>query len=309
MKKQLTLAITPGDPRGIGTEVTQKALIHLKRELNGIKLVIFSKKFRVPTSINVEFIEPTPIHQSKTFCGWAIESASKFVMDSPKDRALVTGPIHKVTLRSEGYAFNGHTDLLAHLCHSKQVTMVLANPWFKVALATNHCPIQEVSKKLSPDLISSTILQISRFCRNQLGIKKPKIAVLGLNPHAGEEGILGQEEAKVIIPGMKKAMKNAKIKNQSVVLTGPHPADSFFAIEKQNREKGKGHDFILAMYHDQGLIPVKLSDFSNALNMTLGLPFIRTSVDHGTAFDIAGKNKADPGSMIYAIRKALEFLC
>ena len=131
---------------------------------------------------------------------------------------------------------------------------------------------------------------------------------MGLNPHAGEGGLLGNEENSMIIPAMNKAAENAKIRGENLILTGPHSADSFFAIEKKNQKIKKGHDIIIAQFHDQGLIPVKLSDFSNGLNMTLGLPIIRTSVDHGTAFDIAGKNQADPSSMIYAIRKAIEYL-
>ncbi|NDG84979.1 MAG: hypothetical protein EBX52_08085, partial [Proteobacteria bacterium] len=141
------------------------------------------------------------------------------------------------------------------------------------------------------------------FCTSDLGIAKPKIAVLALNPHAGEGGLMGKEETEVMIPALKdfsKLFPDARI-------SGPHPADSFFAIESRRKRKER-HHLILALYHDQGLIPVKLSDFSRSMNMTLGLPFVRTSVDHGTAFDIAGKNKADPGSMVYAIEKALAFI-
>jgi 4-hydroxythreonine-4-phosphate dehydrogenase len=138
--------------------------------------------------------------------------------------------------------------------------------------------------------------------KDLLGKKQPKIAVLGLNPHAGENGILGREENKTIIPAIASFSKL----NKEVQIGGPYPADGFFATEL-SRPAAKRHDIIVAMYHDQGLIPVKLSDFSQSLNMTLGLPMIRTSVDHGTAFDIAGKNKADPSSMAYAIQKAIQY--
>jgi 4-hydroxy-L-threonine phosphate dehydrogenase PdxA len=172
-----------------------------------------------------------------------------------------------------------------------------------VALVTNHCALKDVSSKVSSEALETTIRHAISHCTHLLGKKRPRIAVLGLNPHAGEHGLLGQEEAEVIIPAMKKIasrFSNAR-------LSGPHPADSFFAMEIARR-RALRHDMIIAQYHDQGLIPVKLSDFNGSMNMTLGLPIIRTSVDHGTAFDIAGKNKADPGSMIYAIRSALTFL-
>jgi len=141
------------------------------------------------------------------------------------------------------------------------------------------------------------------FCENELGKKSPKLSILGLNPHAGEGGLLGSEEQNIIIPTLKKLSKSFK----QVRFSGPVAADSFFAVEAKRPAKLRS-DLIIALYHDQGLIPVKLSNFSQSMNMTLGLPIIRTSVDHGTAFDIAGKNKADPGSMVYAIEKALTYL-
>lgn len=306
--KKTTIAITPGDPRGIGPEVTRKALLKLAVELKKIDVVIFSKKFAVTKKLNVTFIEPPTTIRSKTQTGWAIKEASGFVNSDPNSRVLITGPISKSTLQNEGYPYKGHTDFLADLTKSNKVTMVLANDLFRVALATNHCPLSRVSKILDQQKVVDTIEQAATFARKNLKKKNPKIAVLGLNPHAGEDGILGNEEKTVIIPAMKKALANAKRNKKILTLTGPHSADSFFAIEKMNIKKNKGHDMIIAQYHDQGLIPVKLSDFSNGLNLTLGLPYIRTSVDHGTAFDIAGKNKADPSSMIYAIRKALQYL-
>jgi 4-hydroxythreonine-4-phosphate dehydrogenase len=304
----ITLAITPGDPKGIGPEVTQKALAHLWKELKFSRVVIFSKKFPVTSKLKVEFIEP-PVGKTDGFqSAWAIQTATSFISMSQKPTAMVTGPISKTNLQAAGFQFKGHTDFLALLTNTSDVTRVLANDFFKVALVTNHCALKDVSKKMTAKKIIATIERTADFCRNNLGKKKPKIAVLGLNPHAGENGILGSEELKVIIPAMKKALQNAKKKKLLLELTGPHPADSFFAMEKIKISQKKAHDVIIAQYHDQGLIPVKLSDFSNGLNLTLGLPFIRTSVDHGTAFDIAGKNKADPGSMIYAIRKAIEYL-
>ncbi len=305
---RITLAITPGDPQGIGPEVTQKALAHLWKELKSMRVIVFAKKFPVTKKLSIEFREPPPLSSPGFQAGWAIEEATRFVSQSPSKTVLITGPIHKVRFQSSGFKFKGHTDFLAAMTQSPNVVMVLANDFFRVALVTNHCALKDVSKKITASKIISTIEAAAHFTRTHLGKRKPKIAVLGLNPHAGENGILGTEEKRLIIPAMKKAIANAKKKKQSLELTGPHPADSFFAMEKLRVSQKKGHDFIIAQYHDQGLIPVKLSDFSNGLNLTLGLPFIRTSVDHGTAFDIAGKNKADSGSMVYAIRKAIEYL-
>ena len=307
--KTLDLVITPGDPEGIGPEVTAKALEKLRPTFGSVNLVIvgsskpFKKYSKKLEGLPLQFIEPPsrsgPGYQS----GWAIEVATEFVLAAPRSRVLVTGPISKERLQSGGFQFKGHTDFLAHLTGSRDVTMMLSNDLFRVALVTNHCPLSEVSKRITAAALSRTLHHAYLFCKNDLGKKNPKIAVLGLNPHAGEGGILGKEEKEVIIPTLRRLEK----KFPDTVITGPFPADGFFAIEAK-LPPSKRHDAIIALYHDQGLIPVKLSDFSNSLNMTLGLPIVRTSVDHGTAFDIAGKNKADPGSMIYAIQKSLEYL-
>jgi 4-hydroxythreonine-4-phosphate dehydrogenase len=303
-----TLVITPGDPEGIGPEVTAKALVVLQKKLKSREIMIFGSAKPFKSFIgkekknfkNLVFFEPparsSPGYQS----GWAVEAATQYVLAAPKNRMLVTGPIHKDRLQKAGYSFKGHTDFLAHLSQTKSVTMMLANEIFRVALVTNHCSLQEVAKNITASSLSTTFHHAYGFAHDYLNLKNPKIAVLGLNPHAGEAGLLGSEENKIIIP----EIKNFQRRYPKIKITGPHSADSFFATELASKNR---HDVIIAMYHDQGLIPVKLSDFSNSLNMSLGLPFIRTSVDHGTAFDIAGKNRADPGSMIYAITKAIEF--
>ena len=308
MIKKTTLVITPGDPEGIGPEVTAKALHALASHLKSVEVVLFgsSKPFQRYKKLIARakpiFFEPpsrsSPGYQS----GWSIETAAQFILAAPKDRILVTGPISKERLQKSGFAYHGHTDFLAKLTHTPRVTMVLANDLFRVALATDHCALHEVSKNLTINRLTTTFLHAYLFAKETLHKKKPRIAVLGLNPHAGENGLLGTEEQSILIPAMKAFSKKYK----DVTLTGPHSADSFFAIEARGSEKTR-HDVMIAMYHDQGLIPVKLSDFSNSLNLTLGLPFMRTSVDHGTAFNIAGKNKADASSMIYAIQKALEY--
>lgn len=308
MKTDKTLVITPGDPDGIGPEVTAKALFSLSKKLKGVEVVIFgsSKPFKAYQKLlkplKVTFFEPPERSSPGYQAGWSIETATQFVMASPKSRMLVTGPISKERLQEGGFFFKGHTDFLADLTHTKDVTMMLANETFRVLLATNHCALKDVATVLTANKLQTTLTHAYFYSKEMLSRKKPKIAVLGLNPHSGENGILGHEELKMIIPTMKQFSKRYK----DAVLTGPHPADSFFAIEK-GKSKTQRHDVIVAMYHDQGLIPVKLSDFNNSLNMTLGLPIIRTSVDHGTAFDIAKKNIADESSMIYAIQKALEY--
>lgn len=306
--KKIDLVITPGDPDGIGPEVTAKAISKISTKLKHHEIVIFGayspfKRYSALLKKNkVTFFEPPKLSRPGYQAGWSIETATQFVLASPKSRVLVTGPISKERLQEGGYFFKGHTDFLANLTHTRDVTMMLANDLFRVTLVTNHCSLSEVSKKITAKSLEVAFLHSYSFARELLKKKKPKIAFLGLNPHSGENGILGIEEKRVILPTLKKL----SLKYKDAVISGPHPADSFFAIESKLPAKSR-QDVIIAMYHDQGLIPVKLSDFSHSLNMTLGLPMIRTSVDHGTAFDIANKNRADPSSMIYAIEKALEY--
>jgi 4-hydroxythreonine-4-phosphate dehydrogenase len=301
--KPLEIVITPGDPEGIGPEVTRKALRKLKVELKNHPVTIVGSSKLFPGLSRIRFIEPpgraSPGYQS----GWAVETAARYVMEAPVSRALVTGPISKERLKKAGFPYQGHTDFLASLTSTRGVTMMLANETFRVCLVTNHCALSEVSSKITPAAIEGAFVHARRFCHELLGKKNPRIAVLGLNPHSGEAGLLGAEELTVIRPTLKRL----STRYRDCTITGPHPADSFFAVEAGKKPKDR-NDVILAMYHDQGLIPVKLSGFSESLNMTLGLPIIRTSVDHGTAFDLAGKNTADAGSMIYAIRKAIQYL-
>jgi 4-hydroxythreonine-4-phosphate dehydrogenase len=305
--KPLDLVITPGDPDGIGPEVTAKALLKLAPKIKKHKIVIVGSQkpfMRYPDLFKREILFFAPPERSSPGyqSGWAIETATQFVMAAPKTRVLITGPISKERLQEGGFFFKGHTDFLAELTHTRDVTMMLANDLFKVTLVTNHCPVSEIAKNITPEALHKTFLHSYVFAKDFLGKKNPKIAVLGLNPHAGENGILGKEEKKIIIPAMAAFMK----RYPDARLSGPHSADGFFGSEAAI-PVAKRHDVVVAMYHDQGLIPVKLSDFSNSLNMTLGLPMIRTSVDHGTAFNIAKKNKADPSSMIYAIEKAIYY--
>ncbi len=305
----LDLAITPGDPESIGPEVTAKALHHLENSLHAVSVLIFGsrapfkKYLKSLRRVRLSFVEPpartSPGYQS----AWAVQVATQFVLAAPNSRALVTGPISKERIQRAGFKYKGHTDFLADLTRTSEVTMMLANELFRVALVTNHCPLSEVESRVTAKSISRAIRHSLAYCQTNLGKARPRIAVLGLNPHAGEGGLLGLSEKNIIAPTLRSLSR----KYPELVLEGPFPADSFFALESR-RPQRKRYDIIIAQYHDQGLIPLKLSNFSEAMNMTLGLPIIRTSVDHGTAFDIAGKNSADPGSMIYAIKNALLYL-
>jgi len=208
---------------------------------------------------------------------------------------MVTGPISKENLKKAGYPYPGHTEFLADLSHTKDFRMMFASPSLRVVLITIHEALKKVPKLLNEPLILKTIeITHDHLCK-WFGISKPKLAVCGLNPHASEGGIFGNEEAKFIIPAINK------LKHRGIRASGPYPPDTIF----QRAVRGE-FDAVVAMYHDQGLIPLKLLHFDDAVNITLGLPFIRTSVDHGTAFDIAGKGIANPSSMIAAIKLAVE---
>jgi 4-hydroxythreonine-4-phosphate dehydrogenase len=297
------LVITPGDPEGIGPEVVRKALKKIRRDLADCSFSIFGSEKALGRIPGACFHEPPPGTSPGFQSGWAIETAVRHVMQDPARRALVTGPIHKGRLQEAGFPYRGHTDFLAALTRTKAVTMMLANERFRVALVTDHCPLSEVPSRITRPALGRAVSHVLEFCRSSLGKKNPKIAVLGLNPHAGEGGLLGPEEKTVLIP----AIRGLGLRHPEARITGPHSADSFFAVERARPAKER-HDAIVALYHDQGLIPVKLSGFGSTVNLTLGLPIVRTSVDHGTAFDIAGRGTADPGSMIEALKQARHYL-
>jgi len=231
---------------------------------------------------------------SLKFLADAIDAAQKPPGEGHID-ALVTAPICKESWRMAGYRMPGHTEMLQQKTRAKRVVMMFAAPPFHVALATTHLPLMDIRNKLTIGSVYDPIDLGNDACR-QLGITSPRIAVCGLNPHASENGAFGDEEARVITPAIEMA------RAAGVDVSGPYPADTIF--REAHRKK---FDLVVAMYHDQGLIPLKLLAFDEAVNITLGLPIIRTSPDHGTAFDIVGKNKADPGSMKQAIKRAAEF--
>lgn len=317
--------VTPGDPDGIGPEVVLKAARRMKKKWASFSLVCvgaekpfarlgarlrdfssFGRSDKIKRPFDFYFI-PAPKVAARGLLlegyqsGWAIEVATRLVQKTPGS-ALVTGPIHKGRLNRGGYHYSGHTEFLSHLCGNAPVTMMLANKHLRVSLVTTHIALNSVSKKLTRKKIIDTIDRTHAFLFHRCGIKKPRIAVCSLNPHAGEGGLFGFEDQKTVGPALFASKKKLK---EKVVLSGPHPSDTFFANHVTTPPRDRA-DAVICMYHDQGLIPVKLVDFANTVNITLGLPIIRTSVDHGTAFDIAWKNRADPSSFIAAVDVAVK---
>lgn len=220
-----------------------------------------------------------------------IEEAVRLVQDETFS-ALVTCPITKYSLNLAGYPYPGHTEMLAKLTNTPKFRMMMAGSRLKVVLVTIHEPIARVSQLLSRSAVADCISMTYNSLRDDFNISDPKIAVAGLNPHSGEQGMFGNEETDIIGPAVEDCSHLGKI-------SGPWPPDTLF----HHAAKGK-FDAVVAMYHDQGLIPFKMLHFEDGVNVTLGLPIVRTSVDHGTAYDIAGKGKADPGSLLAAVSMA-----
>jgi len=208
--------------------------------------------------------------------------------------AMVTAPVQKSVINDAGIPFTGHTEFLATATGTARVVMMLATEQLRVALATTHLPLAAVPAAITPELLRETLNILERDLRDKFGLARPRIAVLGLNPHAGEGGHLGREEIDTIIPTLEE------LRGQGMALLGPLPADTAF-----NPKVLEQCDAVFAMYHDQGLPVLKFAGFGKAVNITLGLPIIRTSVDHGTALDLAGSGRADSGSLVHALEQAL----
>jgi 4-hydroxythreonine-4-phosphate dehydrogenase len=274
------VAITAGDPAGIGPEIARKAADDARvREM--CEPVVYGppagSRF-IPGELSAEAGQAA----YDTLCAAVRDAQSGAVA------AVATAPVNKLAFARAGLPWKGHTDLLAHLTGSSRVAMMFWSEPLKVVLATIHIPLASVTSALTRELVDD-IIELSSRELPRFGIAKPRLAVAGLNPHAGEDGLLGHEERQVLRPAIEAAQ------NRGVRIDGPFPGDTVFGRAVRGE-----FDAVIACYHDQGLIPVKLLAFGRAVNVTLGLPIIRTSVDHGTAFDIAGKNIADPSSMIEA---------
>lgn len=329
----ILLAVTPGDPDGIGPEIVWKTLLKrahgevrweradllcigarapfdrlgapvLETSLSELRDRRFSVRRRGKTREPYVWLLPAPESLPKGHfslpgyqSGWSIETATR-LLRSGQASALVTGPISKERLQQGGYPYAGHTEFLAKLCKVRTVTMMLANELLRVSLVTTHLALKNVPRAITRTAVERAVLHTADHLRRWWGIRRPKIAVAALNPHAGEGGLFGDEEVKVIRPAIKHLAKR-------VQLFGPLPADTLFARHAM-ASKSDRFDAVVCMYHDQGLIPVKLLDFPKTVNITLGLPIVRTSVDHGVGFDIAGKGVADPSSFQSAVQMAFD---
>ena len=275
------IGITVGDPAGIGPEIARKAADDAR-----VRAMCDPVLYGPPRGTSF-----TPGVLSAEAGRAAYDAICAAVRDAQACTvgAIATAPVNKLAFARAGLPWKGHTDLLGHLTGSSRVAMMFWSEPLKVVLATVHVPLSEVPAVLTREVMDGTIDLAARELPRLLG-SRPRLAVAGLNPHAGEEGLLGEEERTVIRPAVQAA------RGRGIQIEGPLPGDTVFV----RATKGE-FDAVIACYHDQGLIPVKLLAFGHSVNVTLGLPIIRTSVDHGTAFDIAGQDKADPTSLIEAI--------
>ena len=312
---QTPVIVTPGDPSGIGPEITLKAALtgktpfvaiadpehmaKLSAELGlSLDICIWQPGQKLdkhylsifPHRWPAEVIAGHPDDANSASILGSIEQAVTYVLAGDAS-ALVTNPINKYVLYKAGFTYPGHTEFLASLSrHRKHPVMMLANDFLRVIPVTIHNPVSEISERLTPELLYKTAIVTQQDLTNRFGIENPRITVCGLNPHAGEQGTLGSEDITIIKPVLSQLL------SEGVNVTGPLPADSLFHQSARSE-----YDCVLGMYHDQVLPVVKALDFMKTVNITLGLDFIRTSPDHGTAYDIAGKNKAKPDSLIAAI--------
>ncbi len=254
MPRRTRIGITLGDPAGIGPEVVAKALA--------------SGKLNKPC--DYEVIGDVRTGRRADAVDWVVEGARRCL--SHELDALVTAPLSKGLLRKAGYRFEGHTELLAHVSHTKKFAMMLVGGPLRVALVTIHTPLAKVPRLISTGKILN-VVELSHDACKRFGIKRPRIGVAALNPHAGEGGLFGNEERRIIAPAVRRLAR------QGLDVTGPWPADTLFHRAYQGE-----FDAVVAMYHDQGLVPLKMIAFDTGVNLTLGLPFVRTSPDHGTAY-------------------------
>ena len=272
MREKPNILITTGDPKGIGLEITKKAL----------------KNSSIKNLANFFIIKP----KDKT--GFDAIKKAVEVTKKGKIDALVTAPVNKSVINKSGIPFKGHTEYLAKLTNTKKFAMMFYANEFKLTIVTRHIALKEVPKSITKEKIKDAIVLTNEALRKYFGINRPKICVCGLNPHCGENGLIGKEEKEKIIPVIKS------LKSKIPGLKGPLASDVVFYMAHKGR-----FDAVISMYHDQGLGPFKMVAFNKGVNVTLGLPFVRTSPDHGTAYDIADKGIADPGSMKEAIKLAV----
>lgn len=323
--QKVKLGITQGDPSGVGMELilrvfadqyiykycipvvygNTKTFIAWKKHLNVqepmyhlVNSASEAKEGKLNWVLSSEEELELNIGTASNASGKeALLAIDKAIADAQHLDALVTAPIDKSTVAPHSPNFTGHTGYLAENMGSKSHAMILASEDLRVALVTEHVPITQLAKYLTQDKIDQKIEVVHESLRNDFNVLKPRIAVLGLNPHAGDQGLLGDEETKIIEPAIRKHFQAGKL------VYGPYSADSFFGSGNY-----KNFDAVIAMYHDQGLIPFKTMAFMDGVNVTAGLPIVRTSPDHGTAYDIAGKSIADPSSMRAAVFEAIHLV-
>lgn len=326
MNTVVRIAFTPGEPAGIGPDLA----VRLAQSAHPCEIVALADPqllaeraaaLGLPLTLDLADFEAGPVAQRPgRLSVWPLDRAAPTTPGHPDPAnaqyvlatlnaavdlcrrgdcaALVTGPVHKAVINDAGIAFDGHTGYLAARCGGDEPVMMLATrgePGLRVALATVHVPLAEVPRRLTADGLTHTIRVLDRDLRRRFGIARPRILVAGLNPHAGEDGYLGREEIDIITPVLER------LRADGLELTGPLPADTLFTPARL-----KGADAVLAMYHDQGLPVIKHLGFGRTVNITLGLPIVRTSVDHGTALDIAGSDAVDTGSLEAAVATALD---
>ncbi|MBA2293436.1 MAG: 4-hydroxythreonine-4-phosphate dehydrogenase PdxA [Gemmatimonadales bacterium] len=295
MSRRVRIAITLGDPRGIGPEVTAAALgIGVDAEVTIIGAREQVAAFPAHHQVAIGSWSDAPAAARATareaglIAGRAVERAAAMALAGDVD-AIVTAPAEKHALHLAGYPWPGHTEWLAHLAGDVDVAMMLASDRLRVVLVTTHIPFRDVPLMLTTDRVVRIGEVTTRALREGFGIAAPRLAVCALNPHAGEQGLFGDEEARILTPAV-----------QRLGATGPLPADTVFVRAMRGE-----FDAVLAPYHDVGMTAIKVASFGNAVNVTLGLPFVRTSPDHGTAMDIAGSGRADPASMHAALDLAV----
>ncbi len=285
------IAVTAGDPAGIGPEITRRACDDPR-----VRAVCEPVPYG---PISAEDLAPYPAGRIDAASGRrAYVEVVRAVDDALAGRvqAIVTAPINKASWAAAGLHWKGHTDLLAHLCGVPEAGMLFWSDTLRVVLATVHVPLADVPDVLTRERLSS-VMRMTAAALPRFGITRPRLAVAGLNPHAGEGGLLGTEELTTIEPAIQAA------RAEGLDVSGPLPADTLFVRASRGE-----FDVVIACYHDQGLVPMKLLSFGHSVNVTIGLPIVRTSVDHGTAFDIARQDKADPGSMVEAILLAARLI-
>ncbi|HHH13705.1 MAG TPA: 4-hydroxythreonine-4-phosphate dehydrogenase PdxA, partial [Thiolapillus brandeum] len=319
----MTLIYTPGEPAGIGPDlilqlaargavtplvVSDPGLLRVRAERLGLPVQVetlaspdrYRPEHPALQVLPVELVRPCePGRPDPVNAAYVLETlrvAVAHCLQAPRTHALVTGPVHKGVINEAGIPFTGHTEFLAGLAGGHPV-MMLACPGLRVALATTHLPLRQVADAITPQLLEQVLRILHRDLRIRFGIADPRILVCGLNPHAGEGGHLGTEEREVIAPVLER------LRAEEMRLFGPLPADTLFTPRHLERA-----DAVLAMYHDQGLPVLKHLGFGHAVNITLGLPLVRTSVDHGTALELAGTGNAESGSLEAALEAAAGML-